>query len=257
MDDRRKLSDVFRNAPLTTGARLLLLALLGYALIVLAALATLAEGNEEAVMDTMVLLLFLGSPLLVWFTIEPEPPPARVLGPLNRVPLWIRFPFLAGGASGVVFFLLTFASLISMYVVWLRLGSRQGVWISDDDPVQFILGALYACVYVLLPVGLCAPILRYAWGRTIAVVACIATSLVLSWLFSGGPREPGTLTELGIPWAMIRTVLDDGSFIHYARDDFTVLTALAVLGVALNTPRVVRRWRALAGASSGGRADES
>jgi len=107
-----------------------------------------------------------------------------------------------------------------------------------------VMGALYACAYVLLPVGLCARLLHRWWGRGVAVLACIASYFVMRVAFPAGPRDPGTLTELGDPLQMIRTVLADGQLVHYARDDFAVLVALAVLGVLLNTPRVVRRFRA-------------
>ncbi len=96
----------FRFERLTTMVRLLLLGCLGLALVVLVALGA---QNEEGVMDFMVLSLLGVSPLLVWFTVEPEPPRDRTLGSLRRLPLWVRFPFLPGGPSGVVFLLLTFA----------------------------------------------------------------------------------------------------------------------------------------------------
>ena len=52
------------------------------------------------------------------------------------------------------------------------------------------------------------------------------------------------LTELGDPMRMVSTVLAGGHFIPYARDDLALLTGLAALGVLLNAPRVVLRWRA-------------
>lgn len=208
----------------STAVRLLLFASL---VIALAPMAIAFGPNEEPVMDGMVGLLLLASPLLVWFTIEPEVSADQTGGPLHQAPLWIRFPFLVGGPSGVALFLLTFTVVILEYLVWLRFGSESGVWLSDDDPVQLIMGFLYACAYVLLPVGLCSPFLRRPWGMAIAAVACMASYPALKALFPPGPREPRTLTELGDPWDMVRTVLGDGTLIHYARDDFAVLCGLA------------------------------
>jgi hypothetical protein len=144
----------------------------------------------------------------------------------------------------VVFFLFVFALVVGVYVTWLRAFSGRGVWLADDDPVQLLMGALYACVYVLLPVGLCSPVLHRWWGRAVAVLACVAAYPAMKLAFPAGPRLPGTLTELGDPEHMISTVLGDGQLIHYARDDFAALAGLAALGVLLNAPRVVRRIRA-------------
>jgi hypothetical protein len=198
--------------------------------------------REELAMDLITLGLFAAAPLLVWFTVEPEPSLDK--GPGSETSWW-HFPFQPGGATGVVFFLLVLGLVIGVYVGWLRLFSRHEVWFADDDPMQLVLGGLYACVYVLLPVGLCSPILHRWWGRTIAVTACGASYPFWMAAFPPGPRIPNGLTEFGDPWRMISCVLSDGSFIGYALDDLAALLGLAALGVLLNVRRIVRRWRAL------------
>ena len=225
------------RVPPSTRARVALLVLLAAVTVG----ACLVHGeNEEHAMVAIVLALLASSPALVWFTIEPEPsvPPS----PSTRIGALLRFPFLPGGASGVAYFLLVFVVVIGLYLVWLRTLSSRGVWLADDDPVQLCFGALYASVYVLLPVGLLSPFLRSDAMRFVAALACFASYRVLEYALPEGAREPDGLTELGTPGRMIRTVAADGELIHYAHNDLAVLAALAGLGVLLNVPRVVWRW---------------
>ena len=221
-------------AALSSRVRAVLLSLL----LIGEGIVLVVASNEEDAMDFIVLMLPPAAPFLGWFTIEPEPTALRKLTGWRRL---AHFPFQAGGASGVAYFLLVFTLVVGVYVTWMGF---HGVWLADDDPVQLIMGALYACVYLLLPVGFFSPFLHRWWGRLVAVAACLASYVLMKRAFPQGPRDPGTLTELGDPMQMIRTVLWDGTLIHYARDDLAVLAGLAALGVLLNAPRVVRRWRA-------------
>lgn len=214
-------------------------------LLIAQAVFWVAFKGEEAVMDLLVFSLLAASPLLVWFTVEPEPRPELVSGHRGSRALTLRFPFIAGGSSGVVFLLVCLGSTIGMFVLILGLVSGGQVWLGDDDPVQLILGALYACVYVLLPVGLFSPWLGDWRVRVLAMATSASFYWILPLVFPVGPHDPHKWTELGSPLKMISTVLGDGTVIHYARDDFRALVGLAAAGVLLNSRRVVRRWREL------------
>lgn len=213
------------------------------ALLVAEALALWIQGPglAEPAMNLVVLCLFVAAPFLVWFLVEPEP--ARPEVTVRR--RWLQFPFLRGGSSGAAYFLLVLALVVGAYLVWLRTVSEHRTWLGDDDPVQLLVGALYACVYVLLPTGLAAPFLHRPWGRALAVLGCLGSYPLLKVLFPRGPHGPEALTELGDPWRMITTMHGDGTVLDYARDDLAVLAGLAALGALLHVPRVVRRWRAL------------
>lgn len=216
-------------------------------------------GEEEHAMDSFVILLFCLSPLLIWITVEPEPQASAQVGALGRRTLGWRFPFLAGGASGVVLFVLFFAVAIGGYSLWLRFVSDRAVWFADDDPMQLLMSALYACVYVLLPAGLLAPLWRRPWTIPLAYFAAVVVAYqALPGLFPVGGNHPDRFSELGNPLHMIgMTSGRDGSIVHYARMDFALLCGLAALGVLVNVPRVVRRRRELARAAEAKHAERA
>ncbi|MBI5433077.1 MAG: hypothetical protein HZA52_09635 [Planctomycetes bacterium] len=214
---------------------------------------TFGPAEEEHAMDSFAILLFCLSPLLIWITVEPEPPASKLVRPFARCALGWRFPFLAGGASGVVLFVLFFAVAVGGYVLWLRFVSDQRCWFADDDPMQLAMGAMYASVYVLLPVGLLAPLWRRPWTIPLAYLAAVVVAYyLLPGLFPVGGNHADRFSELGNPLHMIGMASGrDGSIVHYARADFALLCALAALGVLVNVPRVVRRRRELVRAAAG------
>lgn len=222
--------------------RAVLLAVLGAAPWALA-----VAGDAHEAMHGVFTLLLVIAPVLVAFALEREPAPDRTPHARGRVPLAVRFPFLAGGSCGAVFLVLALAVSAAGNALVARV--EHGAWFAHDDPLQLLFAALYAIAFVLVPAGLCAPLLHRRAGRVLAAAGILAAPIALAQALSPeGPRGPAALTEVGHPGRMVGTVLRDGRLTGHAGDDVAALVALAALGAVLNVPRIVRRWRALAAA---------
>jgi hypothetical protein len=179
--------------------------------------------------------------VLLLVTTEPEalPRAVRIRTGSSTAALLLRSPFLAGGGRGALF---AFLILGAATVLWVLLIRLQG---AATSALQIVLITFaLPTVYVLLPAGLMAPLESLAWlparRRTFLVAlwaalwGCLAFAAML-----GGGRNLG---DNFLNPAFVARCFD-----HTGRCteplQALLLASLALLGVLVNLPRMVRGVR--------------